>query len=268
MNAISQGRFAGQVALVTGAGSGIGAATARRIAAEGGHVVMLDLDEAALHAEAARCGGTPVVGSTLQTDDLARAVAAALQARGRLDVLVASAGFETYGGVLDLDPEQWSRVLAVNLDGTLLAARAAMPAMQRGGGGAIVLVSSIAGLAGSRGNAAYATAKAGLLGLNRSIAIDGGPLGIRCNTICPGMTHSAMTQRAFGALTQITGLAPSALLERLTKAVPLGRIAQADEIAAAIAFLASCDASFVTGSVLVADGGATAVEAALSHLAP
>lgn len=264
----SSQRFAGKVALVTGAGSGIGAATARRIAEEGGHPIMLDLNEAAVRSEATQCGGTPWVGSATQADDLNEAVAMAMKQHGRLDVLVACAGFEAYGGAEHVDIEQWSRVLSVNLDGALLAARAVMPAMRQSGGGAIVLVSSIGGLAGSPANVAYATAKAGLFGLNRSIAIDGGPQGIRCNAIAPGMAHSALTQRAFSALAQVTGLTPEAVQGKLTKVLPLGRIADPAEIAAAIAFLASDDASFVTGTTLVADGGAMAVEATLSQLAP
>lgn len=261
-------RFAGKVALVTGAASGIGAATARRIAAEGGHPIMLDLNEAALRSEAEACGGAPFVGSATNAADLHQAVAIAMKQHGRLDVLVACAGFEAYGGVEQVDLEQWSRVLSVNLDGALLAARAVMPAMRQSGGGAIVLVSSIGGLAGSIANAAYATAKAGLFGLNRSIAIDGGPHKIRCNAIAPGMTHSALTQRGFSALAHVTGLSVEAVQGRLTKVLPLGRIADPAEIAAAIAFLASDDASFVTGTTLVADGGALAVEATLSQLAP
>ncbi len=268
MDTMGSRRFTGKVALVTGAASGIGAATARRIAAEGGHPLMLDLDERTLLMEAERCGGTPLVGSAVDADVVARAVTAALDGHGRLDVLVTAAGFETFGGAEQVELAQWQRVLAVNLDGALLAVRAAMPAMRRNGGGSIVLVSSIGGLAGSPHNVAYATAKAGLLGLSRSVAIDGGPQGIRCNAICPGMSHSAMTQRVFGAMAQMMGTTPEAVIDRLTKPMPLGRVAQSDEIAAAIAFLASADASFVTGSVLVADGGAMAVEASLSHLTP
>ena len=164
-------------------------------------------------------------------------------------------------------PELWLlAVVMINLQLGQLS-RAALPLMRESGdGGAIVLLSSIGGLVGSAQNAAYATAKAGLLGLNRSIAIDNGPHGIRCNAIAPGLCHSKLTERMFGAFSQISGLTSEEVQSRLTKPLPLGRIAQPEEIAGIIAFLASNEASFITGTVLAADGGATAVEVSLANI--
>jgi NAD(P)-dependent dehydrogenase (short-subunit alcohol dehydrogenase family) len=260
-------RFAGKVALVTGAASGIGAATARRLFAEGAQLVLVDLDPAGLDAVREETKAQVVVGDAAEGATLEQAVALAKSAYGRLDVLVTAAGFETVGGAEHVDFEAWRKVLSINLDGALLASRAALPLMRESGdGGAIVLLSSIGGLVGSAQNAAYATAKAGLLGLNRSIAIDNGPHGIRCNAIAPGLCHSKLTERMFGAFSQISGLTSEDVQSRLTKPLPLGRIAQPEEIAGIIAFLASHEASFITGTVLAADGGATAVEVSLANI--
>ena len=266
-NSSSAYRFAGKVALVTGAASGIGGATARRLHAEGARLVLLDLDATGLAATSAETGAETVIGDAADADVLARAVARAKSVFGRLDVLVLAAGFETYGGAEEVDFDAWHKVIAINLDGALLAARAALPLMRASGdGGSIVLLTSIGGILGSAQNAAYATAKAGLLGLNRSIAIDNGPHRIRCNAIAPGLCHSRLTERMFGAMAQVTGTSPEEVQRRLVHPMPLGRIAQPNEIAAVIAFLASDDASFVTGAVLAADGGASAVEVSLASV--
>ncbi|WP_242127203.1 SDR family NAD(P)-dependent oxidoreductase [Sphingobium sp. Sx8-8] len=257
---MTNGRFAGKVALVTGAGTGLGAAIARRIAAEGGHPVLLGRREGPLRAVADSCGGLAVPGDTTNADDLARAVAAANSHFGPVGILVANAAAESLGSAERIAPEDWHRILAVNLDGALFAARAVLPDMRRLGGGAIVLVSSVAALASAPANVAYSTAKAGMLGLARSIARDFGRENIRCNAICPGWIRTELTERILENVGPMMGIPPEQLGAQLAGKAPLGRMAEPEEIAAAVAFLASEDASFITGSTLVADGGAAAVD--------
>ena len=181
----AMGRFEGKTALITGGGTGIGAASTRRIAAEGGNVVVMGRREAHLRAVAATCGGHVVVGDTTSLDDLERAVSEAQERFGRLDLLVANAGIELFGSVETVALEDWRRVFEVNLEGAFLAARASIPAMRAHGGGAIVLVASVAALAGAPSFVSYLTTKAGLLGLNRSIAYDYGAENIRCKPCVP-----------------------------------------------------------------------------------
>jgi NAD(P)-dependent dehydrogenase (short-subunit alcohol dehydrogenase family) len=265
---LSANRFKQKCVLITGGGAGLGAATAKRIAAEGGHPILLDVQAEKVEAVAKACGGIAVVGSALEASDIERAVSIANERHGGVDVLVTCAGLETYGGVEEVDFDQWKHVININLDGAVLAVRACLPSMKAKGKGAIVLVSSIGGLVGSASNLAYGTAKAGILGMNRSIAIDYGPMNIRCNAISPGMAHSELVDRALNAMSHVTGESIEQVTAKLIKPMPLGRIGEAHEIASAIAFLASDDASYMTGSNLVIDGGLTAVEPGLSHVAP
>lgn len=253
-------RFGGKVALITGGGTGIGAATARRIADEGGRVVLLGRREAPLKTVAEACGGLAVVGDTTQFEDIERAVQRAREEYGGLDILVASAGIEQFGSVETIALEDWRRVFEVNLDGAMLAARAAIPAMRTRGGGSIVLVSSVAGLVGAPSYAAYCASKAGLSGLNRSLAFDYGPENIRCNAICPGWTLTELALREIEDVARDKGIDPAQLQHDLTRVYPLRRMGRPEEMAAVIAFLASEDASFVTGTMLSADGGGGIVD--------
>lgn len=205
------GRFAGKVALITGGGSGIGAASAKRIADEGGKVVVIGRREAPLRAVADACGGHAVIGDTASLDDLARAVAEAEERFGGLDVLVANAGIELFGSVETVALEDWRRVFEVNLEGAMLAARASIPAMRKRGGGAIVLLASVAALSGAPSYVSYLTTKAGMLGLNRSIAYDYGPENIRCNALCPGWVKTEMAQRAIADIAALKGTTADAL---------------------------------------------------------
>lgn len=257
---MTQARLTGKVALITGAGSGLGAAVARRIAAEGGHPVLMGRREEPLNAVAQSCGGLAVVGDTTKVDDLARAANAARARFGPIEILVANAAAESLGSAERIPLDDWHQVLAVNLDGALLAARAVLPDMRVAGGGAIVLVSSVAAFASAPANVAYSTAKAGMLGLARSIARDFGRENIRCNALCPGWIRTELTGRILDSVGPRMGLTAEALEAKLAGKTPLGRMAEPEEIAAAVAFLASPDASFITGSVLTADGGAAAVD--------
>lgn len=253
-------RFSGKVALITGGGTGIGAATAKRFAAEGGKVVVMGRREAPLRAVADACGGHVVIGDTANLADLERAVAEASTCFGGLDVLVANAGIELFGSVETVELEAWRRVFEVNLEGAMLAARASIPAMRRRGGGAIVLMASVAALTGAPSYVSYLATKAGMLGLNRSLAYDYGPEGIRCNALCPGWVRTEMADRAIDDFAAMKGLPPEALHQAMVDVYPLRRMGTPQEIAAIVAFLASSDASFVTGAVLSADGGGGIVD--------
>ncbi|MBB4614388.1 SDR family NAD(P)-dependent oxidoreductase [Novosphingobium taihuense] len=255
-----EGRFAGKVALITGGGSGIGAASARRIADEGGKVVVMGRREAPLRAVAEVCGGHAVIGDTASLDDLARAVAEAEERFGGLDVLVANAGIELFGSVETVSLGDWRRVFEVNLEGAMLAARASIPAMRRRDGGAILLLASVAALAGAPSYVSYLTTKAGMLGLNRSIAHDYGPENIRCNALCPGWVRTEMAERAIADIAALKGISADALARDMVKVYPLRRMAEPAEIAAIVAFLCSSDAAFVTGATLSADGGGGIVD--------
>jgi NAD(P)-dependent dehydrogenase (short-subunit alcohol dehydrogenase family) len=168
------------------------------------------------------------------------------------------------GALADVDAVVWDESLRLNLQTSAVTCRSALPALLERGGGSIVIVSSVAGLAAGAGISAYATAKAGLLGLTRSIAIDYGPRGVRANAVCPGWVETRMTASSLEAFASAKGITPDEASRRANAVVPLGRAAHPDEIAAVIAFLASDEASFVTGSVVVADGGQDAVNAGLA----
>jgi 3-oxoacyl-[acyl-carrier protein] reductase len=239
-----------KVAIVTAAaGGGIGKATATRFAEEGAIVVVTDSHERRTNetAEAlnARFPGR-IDGYALDVssrDNIDRVVGAVLQMRGRIDILVNNAGINVIAKVDELKPDEWTRVLDVNLSAVFHLIRAVLPAMKKQRSGAIVNVSSIAAWSVAGSDAPYASAKAGMLGLTRVVAADVGPDGIRCNAVAPGITLTKWVEK------NITGL------ERQAERIPLRRLGKPEDIAAAIAFLASDDASFITGEALTVSGG-------------
>ena len=250
------GKLEGRAAIVTGAASGIGRASALRLAAEGARVLVADLDAAGAARVAAEIEAAGGVAAPQRTDvadeaSIAAMVAAAVSRFGRLDVLhnnAAATSPDVIGrdqGLLELDVEVWDRTLAVNLRGPMLACKHAIPHLLARGGGAIVNTSSAAGLAGDLSRTAYGASKAGLDALTRYVATQFGKRGIRCNSIAPGVIQTP-------ALAANLSREQIASYERHHLTPRLGR---PEDIAAAVAFLASDDAAFITGQVLSVDGG-------------
>ena len=249
------GALAGKVAVVTGAGSGIGRASALLFAAEGARVACFDKTEA-VHAtakaiEAAGGAALARIGDAGGEADVAALVAAALEAWGRLDVFFANAGITggVRGGFFDATPEDWAEVLRVNLIGPFLAVKHAAPAIRDSGGGAIVCTASVAGLRSGAGPAQYSASKAGVINLVQTAAQQLAGTGVRVNAVLPGLTETGMTRPLY------EGARAAGKEDRIGQLNPLLRGGQPEEIAQAALFLASDAASYVNGQALAVDGG-------------
>lgn len=256
-------RLAGKVALVTGAGSGIGRATAVLFAAEGAAVTCVDrdVDAARRTVEEIRGGSAAVEADVSSWESMQAAAAAALDAFGTIDVAVANAGISLMGTAESTEVDDWNRVLGVNLTGVWLTARAVLPTMRAGGGGSIVNIASASALVGMRAVAAYSAAKAGVVGLTRQMAADYARDDVRVNAIAPGITDTPMVSSVFGGVQELSG-ADRSIEDRVrdaARAYPLGRLGRPDDIARAACFLASDDAAWVTATVMPVDGGFTGV---------
>jgi NAD(P)-dependent dehydrogenase (short-subunit alcohol dehydrogenase family) len=253
-------RFADRVALVTGAGAGIGAATARMLAAEGAAVgvadLRLDAARATAHAIAAAGGRAHPVALDVRRQDEARtAVDSVVAELGGLDVLVNNAGIVIYGELPDLSEDDWDAQLETNLKGPYNLSKFAVPVMRGRGGGAIVNLSSAQALASQPLVAAYSASKAGVVALTKTMAIDHGKDGIRVNCVLPGSVRTPMLRQGADLFEPDD---PEAAMEAWGRVHPLGRVIEPEEVAAVILFLASDDAAAVTGGAYLADGGLAA----------
>lgn len=254
------GKLENKVAIITGGGTGIGAAIARRFHKAGARVVVTGRRAAPLEEVAEETGGLAVPGDAAKEADCAQAVDAATERFGGVDIAVANAGVVTIGSATTLTLSEWEDTMAINVTGVMQLARASVPAMVARGGGTILNISSVAGLASSSIMASYVASKHAVIGLTKTMAIDYGPHNIRVNTLCPGWVETPMSEEAMNALAQAKNLSYEEMVERTVQYLPLKRMAKADEIAACAEFLTSDDASFVTGATLVADGGGQAVD--------
>lgn len=252
----------GKVALVSGGGTGIGAAIARRFARAGAQVVVTGRRREPLAEVAEEIDGLAVTGDVTDPAHGAAAVAATVERFGGLDVVVANAGTGAAGTAAEIDDDAWQMALDVNLTGVLRLVRAAIPELRRRGGGSVVVVSSVGGAVAPPASAAYVASKGGLIALTRSIAVDFGPEGIRANALCPGWVRTPMADRSMDELAATHGVDRATAYGIATAPIPLRRPADPDEIAACALFLASDASSYVTGASLFADGGTLAVDPA------
>lgn len=245
-------QFKGKVAVVTGGASGIGRATVERLVTQGCQVMVGDLHEPAGQALVEALGPDHVAFRRCDVanfEDVQALMQAAVSAFGGLDILVNNAGMGSeICTSVDLSPETWRRVIAVDLDSVFFGCKAAIPFMRQRQGGAVVNIASISGLGGDYGFNAYNAAKGAVVNYTRSLAMDHAVDHIRVNAVCPGLVATRLT-----AFMEKKGILPE-----LTKTIPMKRIGRAEEIAKVVVFLASDDASYMTGSIVVADGGQTA----------
>ena len=253
----------GKVALITGGGKGIGEVIAKRFVSEGARVCITGRHQDALDEVAQSVASDAMVtcaGDVSNYEDVRRMVDQTVAFGGRLDVLVNNAGIDPGGSVADLDPAVWNKVLAVNLTGPFLTTKAAIPHMIQGGGGSIINISSLGGLRCLPGMPAYNSSKAGLIMLTKQVALDYGPARIRCNAVCPGATRTKMLEGSLSPLAKTLSTDLDGVMARISSNVPLRRVATPDEVTGICSFLASDDSSFMTGSVLLIDGGASVVD--------
>ena len=239
-------RLEGRRALVTGGGRGIGAAIAGRLAAEGADVVIGDIDDQSAGEVAGEIGATATGLDVTEPDSASVAVAE----HGPFAILVNNAGTDEFGFFTDTDPGQWERVLAVNLVGVLACTHAVLPGMQQAGYGRIVNIASEAGRVGSKGSAVYSAAKGGVIAFTKVIAREGARYGVTANSIAPGPIETPLLMRALEL-----GELGEKIIDTMKAGTQLRRLGQPEEVAAAVAFLASDDASYVTGETLGVSGG-------------
>ena len=252
-----------KVAIITGGGTGIGAAIARRFADEGAKVCITGRRKEMLEQVASSLPKKSIAicaGDVTSLEDASRMVDTALSFGGKLDVLVNNAGMDPAGNIVDIDPELWRRVVDVNLTGPFLLMKAAMPHMIKAGGGSIINVASLAGLRCIPAMPAYCSSKAGLIMLTQQAALDYGRFKIRCNAVCPGAIRTSMLEHSMSGLAQTLNTNIDGALECLTSNSPLRRAGLPDEVTGICSYLASDDSTFVTGAVLVVDGGAAVVD--------
>jgi meso-butanediol dehydrogenase / (S,S)-butanediol dehydrogenase / diacetyl reductase len=262
-------RLEGKVAIITGGGTGIGAATSALFRKEGAEVVIMGRRPEPLDDVAATTGAIAFPGDATDTADVAAVVDLACERFGGIDVVVANAGGGIRGAATEVDDETWQQVFDANLTAAFKLSRAALPSLIERKG-AIVIVSSLAGLFAGPGVVCYTTMKHGLTGLTRSMARDYGPLGVRVNSVNPMWVKTPMADVAMDALAAARGITREQAYELSTVDVPIRRAGEPEEVASICLFLASPESSLIQGAVIMADGGAHIVDLptlALAHMA-
>ena len=258
-------RLDGKVALITGGGTGIGTAIAERFVKEGAKVCISGRRRSVLEKVAqSQTPGTVCVcpGDVTRLEDCERMVDTTISFGGKIDVLINNAAIDPGGSVLDLDPDLWKKVIDINLTGPFLMTKAALKPMIQAGGGSIINVSALGGLRCLPAMPAYCTSKAGLNHFTKQVALDYGPANIRCNVVCPGGTRTEMLAEALTPVAQSMGTDIEGIFAKMSTNVPLRRIASASEVSGICVYLASEDSSYMTGAVLLLDGGAAIVDVA------
>jgi 2-hydroxycyclohexanecarboxyl-CoA dehydrogenase len=243
-------RLEGRIALVTGGASGIGAATCRRLAAEGARVAVTDLNLEGAQSIAEEISGQPYELNVADTTSVRAGVSAVESDLGPLDILVNNAGYDEFGFFVNTDEDMWNRIVAVNLIGVISCTHAVLPGMQERRSGRIVNIASEAGRVGSPGSSVYSGAKGGVIGFSKAIAAEAARYNVTCNAICPGPIETPLLMAA-----HMLGDLGDRLVKGMVSKTALGRLGQPDEVAASVAFLASDDASYVTGETLGVSGG-------------
>jgi NAD(P)-dependent dehydrogenase (short-subunit alcohol dehydrogenase family) len=250
------GRLEGKAAIVTGAASGIGEATARLFAREGARVLLADIQDEAgerVAREITAAGGEAryVHCDVAASEDVQAMIRAAVEAFGRLDILFNNAGLGRGGEITEISEEDWDLVQNVDLKSVYLGCKYAIPVMRDGGGGAIINTASIAGLRGGGRLHPYNAAKAGVINLTRSVAVEVGRWGIRVNCVCPGIIRTPIWRQVMAEPQYVQ----EAIWQQMARGVALGRVGTPQDVARAVLFLASDDAAYITGEALVIDGG-------------
>ena len=253
-------RFTNQVAIITGAASGIGRACAVRFAQEGANVACLDLNEEANEAAAEQCRESGVEAIALScnvadADSVKTAVETTMKQWGRVDVLVTAAGIYSGSPLPEVSLQQWQRLIDINLTGVFLCNQAVAPILMEQGSGSIVNISSMAGKTSWPATAEYSAAKSGVIGLTRSVAMELAPYGATANAVCPGNTLTEMVRNVAATVGPKDGLTGEEWLELRASECPMNRIAEPWEIAGVVAFLASEDSRYLTGQAIEVDGG-------------
>jgi NAD(P)-dependent dehydrogenase (short-subunit alcohol dehydrogenase family) len=249
-------RLENRVAVVVGGASGIGAATVTRLRAEGAVVMIAGLQAERLGEVASQTGAFPFTCDVTDESQVRALVQQATRQLGGIDILVNAAGIVIPDDVGSIDDVAWTRTIEVNLTGTMRVCRVMIPAIVRRGGGAIVNISSVAAFNASSGTASYAVSKAGVVALTRAIANRYGEVGVRANCICPGWVRTPMSEQEMVDRAATEGTSMEQEFQVVAARNALGRVAEPREIASVVAFLASPDASFITGASIVVDGGA------------
>jgi len=254
----------GRVALVTGGGSGIGAAIAERFVADGAKVCITGRRKEMLEkvAESLPSGSVVICqGDVSKEEDVKRMVETTMKFGGKLDVLVNNAGTNHPAPITELDPKMWQEVIEVNLTGPYLLMKAVIPHMLKEGGGSIISISSLGGMRCLPSYPAYCSSKAGLIMLTQQVALDYGRHNIRCNAVCPGGVKTEMSKKDFGQFGKMLGIDPDTFINQIATEIPMRRFAASSEIGGLCSYLASDDSSFMTGAVITLDGGTAVIDA-------